>query len=199
MYFAPEDYEATYDESYDEDYSEARPRGRGPARPAPKVNTARATPFRPPVPAAVANSAVTQNQLKEVTARINAAIATNGKALQQLDGRSRALGAEQNRLNDGLRKTVISQKRDIAAVRKDLQSTREMSAILPLLTSLGTSPLLSLAPLLLLGNDVSATPDGSAPAASSNGVFGGMGGGNGMGLLALVALSGALTPKPATP
>ncbi|OWQ90891.1 hypothetical protein CDN99_12075 [Roseateles aquatilis] len=196
MYFTNEDYEAAYDESFDEDYGEARPPRRGAARPAPKINTARAAPFRPPVPASVANSPVTQTQLKEVTARINAALATNGKALQQLDGRNRALGAEQSRLHDGLRKTAIAQKRDIAAVRKDLQSTREMSAIMPLLTGLAPgNPLMSIAPLLLLGNDVSATPDGGAPASSGGNFLGGMGGNNGMGLLALVALSGALTPK----
>ncbi len=190
MYATTEDYEAAYDESFDEDYSEARPLRR-PARPAPRVSTARPSSYRPPVPAALAGSPVTQAQLKEVTERINAALKTNGQAITQVDGRTRALAGEQQRLGDGLRKELVTRKKEISAVRRDLQSTREMSAILPILTSLAPgNPLMTMAPLLLLGNDVS----GENASAGSGGMLGGLGGNNSMGLIALVALSGALKP-----
>jgi hypothetical protein len=197
MYSIPEDYEAAFDESFEEDYAEAR--SRPGARPMPRVPTSRGSSYRPPVPAAVAGSAVTQTQLKEVVDRFNAALATNGKAISQVDGRTRTLATDQQRLDSGLRREVIDRRKEITAVRRDLQSTREVSAMLPLLNMLAPGNMLvSLAPMLMLGNDVSGSTD--AGAASSGGLLGGLGsglGGNSMGLITLVALSGALNrPTP---
>lgn len=189
MYEIPEDYEAVFDEALEEDYGEARPRPG--ARPMPRVPTSRGSTYRPPVPAAVAGSAVTQTQLKEVIDRFNSALAVNGKAITQVDGRTRTLATDQQRLDGGLRREMADRKKEITAVRRDLQSTREVSAILPLLSTLAPgNPLVNLAPLLLLGNDVSGS---DASTSNCGGLFGGMGGGmggNSMGLIALVALSG---------
>ncbi len=196
MYAFPEDYEATYDEAYDEDYGEAKLRPRPNARPMPKLPTAQPSTYRPPVAPGVAGSAVTQTQLKEVIDRFNVALATNGKAITQVDGRTRSLVGEQQRLDSGLRREVADRKKEITAVRRDLQSTREVSAILPLLNTLAPgNTLINFAPLLLLGNDVSGS-DASGANNGSGGLLGGLGGlggmgGNSMGLIALVALSGA--------
>lgn len=194
MYANPEDYDASFDESLDEDYDEARARQRPRPRPMPpRLPTAQASSYRPPMPAAVAGSPVTQTQLREVIARFNTALTTNGKAITQVDGRTRALATEQQRLDGGLRRELADRKKEISAVRRDLQSTREVSAILPLLSTLAPgNALVSFAPLLLLGNDVSGS-DAAGASSNSGGLLGGLGGmgGGSMGLIALVALSGA--------
>jgi|tagenome__1003787_1003787.scaffolds.fasta_scaffold20059700_1 hypothetical protein len=193
MFTAEADYEAAYDEAIDEDYGEAAPRPG--SRSMPRVPTSRGSTYRPPVPASVSGSAVTQQQLKEVIERFNAALTTNGKAITQVDGRTRTLAADQQRIDAGLRREIDRRRNEINAVRRDLQSTREVSAVLPLLSLLAPgNSLVALAPMLLLGNDVSASPDATTtPAAqnNSNGLLGSMGG-NGMGLIALLALSGGL-------
>ena len=59
----------------------------------------------------------------------------------------------------------------------------------------------TIAPLLLLGNDVSGDSTGAAAAGSGGllGGLGGSGGGNGMlGIFALLAISGGLTPPAKT-
>lgn len=190
-------FEATdeaLDEAYDEAYDEAAPRRpapRQPVRVAPRGST-----YQAPTPASVANSPVTQSQLKAVTDRIGAAIKVNSQAITQVDSRVRTLGQAQTRLESGLRKEISDRKDAISAVRRDLQQTREVSAILPLITSFAGpgNVLASLAPLLLLGNDVSADPGpGNSPGTSNSGLLGGFGGGNSMlGLVAVLALTGGL-------
>ena len=192
MYAQAEDYEAAFDEALDEDYGEAR--GRAGPRAMSRVPTARGSTYRPPVPAAIAGSAGTQAQLKEVVDRFNTALTTNGKAITQVDGRTRAL-------DGGLRREMADRKKEITAVRRDLQSTREVGAIMPLLNLLAPgNTLVALAPMLLLGNDVSASTTGSdsASATANSGLLGslGLGGGAGgsgiMGIAMLAVLSGAL-------
>jgi len=196
MFTTEADYEAAYDEAaYDEAAYDEAARPRPGSRPMPRVPTSRGSSYRPPVPAAVSGSAVTQQQLKEVIDRFNTALTTNGKAITQVDGRTRTLATDQQRIDTGLRREIDRRRHEIAAVRRDLQSTREVSAILPLLSMLAPgNSLVALAPMLLLGNDVSATPEGTTPAATqagNGGLLGGMGGSS-MGLIALLALSGAI-------
>ncbi|MBK6005004.1 hypothetical protein JJB11_02765 [Ramlibacter ginsenosidimutans] len=198
MFTAEADYEAAYDEAgYDEAAYDEAARPRPGSRPMPKVPTSRGSSYRPPMPAAVSGSPVTQQQLKEVIERFNAALATNGKAITQVDSRTRTLASDQQRIDAGLRREIDRRRSEITAVRRDLQSTREVSATLPLLSLLAPgNSLVALAPMLLLGNDVSASPETTTTPAvqgssSSSGLFGGLGG-NGMGLIALLALSGAL-------
>jgi hypothetical protein len=187
-----EGYEDAYEEASDEAYEEAR-------RPTPRpVGTAgRGSAYQPRPNTAT----VTQAQLQTALARVSQQINVNSTAIKTVDGRTRAVAAEQTRLGSGLKKEFADRKRDILAVRKDLQATREASVLLPLLGSLGGagSAIGALAPLLLLGNDVSADPNApGAAAANSGGLLGGLGGG-GTGLIALLALSGALAPRTPTP
>ena len=165
----------------------------------PKVPTSRGSSYRAPVPAAVSSSAVTQAQLKEVIERFNGALTTNGKAIAQVDGRTRTLATDQRRIVAGLRHEIDKRRKEVSDIRRDLQSTREVSAMVPLLSMLAPgNSLVAMAPMLLLGNDVSATPDEPTSASTSNsnnGLFGGLGGSNGMSMIALLALSGALGGK----
>ena len=179
----------TYDESYDEAYDEARRPRRVPGRP---VNTAKRGSAYQPRPN---TTTVTQAQLQAALARVSAQINVNSTAIKTVDGRTRAIAAEQARFTSGIKKEYADRKKDILAVRKDLQATREASLLGPILGQLApNSPIAAFAPLLLLGNDVSADPlaPGAVPAASG-GLLGGMGGGS-TGLIMLLALSGAMTP-----
>src|SRR5262249_54398281 len=127
-------------------------------------------------------------------ARVSQQINTNSNAIKTVDGRTRTLAAEQTKFASGLKKEYADRKKDILAVRKDLQATREASVLLPILTTLAPgNPIAAFAPLLLLGNDVSADPlaRGATPA-SSGGLLGGLGGGGTSGLIVLLALAGAI-------
>jgi hypothetical protein len=188
-----EAYDEAFDEAFDEGYDEAARGRRGsPMRSNPVKVASRGTSYRTPAPAGTANAPVTQSQLKAVTDRIAAALKTNGQAITVVDGRTRSLATEQGRLDAGLKKELSDRKKEISAVRRDLQSTREVGAIVPLIQTLAPgSPLTAFAPLLLLSNDVS----GDATSANNSGGFLGLGGGgNGgmLGIVALLALSGAL-------
>src|SRR5262249_41210994 len=113
-------------------------------------------------------------------------------AIKMVDGRVRNVSAEQNRMGTALRKEMADRRKEVVGVRKDLQSTREITALLPLLTTLGGgSQIAAFAPLLLLGNDVSAIPADGTSSSSSSGLLGG----GTTGIIALLAIAGALTPK----
>jgi len=165
-----------YDESDEGAYDEALfPRGlptRPPVRTAP-----RQTAFRP----RPNNNSVTQAQLQAALARVSAQIATNSTAIKTLDGRVRGVSNEQARVTAGLRKEIADRKKEEEVLRKEIQSAKELSVILPLIAK--DNPLIG---LLALGS-------------GSGSLFGG-GGGTGSGdstsNLLLVALAfGGLTPK----
>lgn len=137
---------------------------------------------------------ITREQLKSVTDKVAAAFKVTNAAVGKLDARTQRLAREQSRLEAGLRKELSERKKEICAVRKDLQSTREVSAILPVLTNLGgksNTGLATLAPLLLLGNDVSC--EGAQN--SNSGILGGLGGNSTLGLVAILALTNAFGTK----
>lgn len=165
-------------EDLTEDYGEAR-------RPFRPIGVPRASTAYKPRPSA---NSVTQAQLQAALARVSQQINTNSKAIKLVDGRARTVSAEQARVTAGLRKEMADRKKAILDVRKDLQSTREVTAILPLLSTLGGgSGIAAFAPLLLLGNDVSSdTPS------TSSGPLGGLGGGGLTGIIALLAITGGL-------
>jgi hypothetical protein len=176
-----------YDEVYDEAYDEAR-RGRGrrpPTRPVP--TPPRGSSYRRPPP--MQGRPVTRKELADALRIVDTKIGTNSKAIQMVDGRGRALAAAQGRMAADLRKETATRTRAIVGVRKDLQSTREIAGIAPLLGNLVGNPEIgAILPLLLLSQDVSAEPPS---AGTSGGIFGGGGGGLG-GILPLVLLVGAL-------
>jgi hypothetical protein len=185
-----EAFDETSDEAYDETYDESYDEARRPRRPAGRpVNTARRASAYQPRPN---TSTVTQAQLQAALARVSAQINVNSTAIKTVDGRTRAIAAEQARFTSGMKKEYSDRKKDILAVRKDLQATREAGVLVPILGQLApNSPIAAFAPLLLLGNDVSADPLAPGAVPASGGLLGGLGGGS-TGLIALLALSGAI-------
>jgi len=196
-----EAYDEAFDEAdeafdeADEAYDEAK-RGRKPLRP---ISVPRAgSSYQPrPNPAAAAQ-VVTQPQLRAALQRVSQQINTNAKAIKVVDGRIRNVASEQGRLHTAVRKEIADRKLSMTAVRKDLQATREAAVFIPVLQQLsGNSAIGAVAPLLLLGNDVTQEPT-AAGASSSSGGFLGLGGGGGSsltGLIALVALTGGFGKK----
>jgi hypothetical protein len=182
-----EAYDESSDEAFDEAYDEARRR-----RPVfrPVGTAARGSAFQ----ARPSMSPVTQAQLQAALARVSQQINLNSTAIKTVDGRTRGLAVEQAKFAAGLKKEFGDRKKDILAVRKDLQATREAGVLLPILGLLAPgSPIAAFAPLLLLGNDVSADPLAPGAVPASGGLLGGLGGGGGStGLIALLALSGAI-------
>lgn len=164
-------------ESSGENYGEARPRSRPlrPIAPGPAKSTYQPRPNT--------TSYVSQAQLQAALAKVSQQISVNSAAVKAVDQRVRGVAAETERTGIALRKEIGERKKEILAVRKDLQATREMAAILPLLTSIGGGgPMATFAPLLLLGNDVSGTePAGS----NGGGMFSGT-----TGLIAMMAIAG---------
>lgn len=190
------DYEAT-------DYSEARPRrpARPPVRTAPRAST-----YRTPAAPGTGNRPVTQQQLKAALANVAKQIGTNSNAIKTLDGRVRSVSTEQNRMGMALRKETADRKKDMDSVRGAIQETRTIAALLPLLTpqpdkqTVGgvanvlvdnsTGGFATIAPLLLLGNDLFGGASGSA--GGTTGTSSGFLGGGTTGLIALLALTGNL-------
>lgn len=189
-YYTPGEAEypeyAEYDgESFDEDYSEARPRPR-------------ARNLRPIVPPAAKTayqarpspSNVTQAQLQAALARVSAQINSGAAAVKAVDVRVRGVAGETERNSSALRREIADRKKEILGVRKDLQSTREMSAMIPLLSSLGGGgPMAAVMPMLLMGGDVSNS-DGNGSGGGTSG--GGLFGGGSTGMIAMLALMGGL-------
>lgn len=183
-----EDYPEDYPEYDEASYDEAR-RSRRPTTPVKTPPGGSAYQDRPG-----AGGAVSQQQLKTALGLVARQIKATGDAVKVVDVRVRRVGDEQARLTAALRKENADRKKEILCVRKDLQSTRETSAILPLLTSFaGDSPIAALAPLFLLGGDV--TTEGSCGAGGTGGMGSGLGGLMSGGLtmpLLLLAFSGGL-------
>jgi len=192
IYGVGEDYADSYDgESLDEsdvESSDEAVRGRRPFRP---INPSRAqSAFRPrptgPEPP------VSQAQFRAALARVSQEQNKDRQAIKVVDGRVRGVSAEQGRLSAAMRREADARTKAILNVRKDLQSTREVAAVAPLLGNLGVGGQLgAVLPLLLLSQDVSQEPTSNT---SGGGLFGSGGGGLG-GILPLVLLVGALTPQ----
>jgi hypothetical protein len=134
---ADEAYDETMDES-DEAYDEALPRiPRRPARP-PVQTAPRQSAYRPRPD----NNFVSQAQLQAALTRVSGQIATNSTAIKTLDGRVRGVSTEQVRLTTAMRKEVADRKKEEEGLRKELQSTRELAVLLPLIG--GSNPLIGL-------------------------------------------------------
>lgn len=71
---------------------------------------------------------VTQTQLQAAMARVGAQIKTNTDAIKTINSRLATIAADQA-------KHAAAQRKATDTLRKDLRQTREMSAILPLLTA----------------------------------------------------------------
>ncbi|AUT75536.1 hypothetical protein C2L64_44975 [Paraburkholderia hospita] len=123
--------EAAYSESSENEWSEARRRP-GPVRTAPRQSAYR------PRPSGTTNY-VTQAQLQGALARVSQQITLNGNAIKLVDGRVRDVIAEQGKQAATFRREMADRRKDTDTLRRELQTTRELSALLPLVAPPGTS------------------------------------------------------------
>jgi hypothetical protein len=144
------------DGEVDEALDEARrSAGRPPVRPSGGGNAYRSRPN---------NNFVSQAQLQAALGRVSGQITTNSNAIKTVDSRVRNVTAEQVRVTGALRKEMSDRKKETEAVRKELQSTREMAVILPLIA--GNNPLVGLLALGFGGSGFGG--GGSTPGDSSS-------------------------------
>lgn len=144
MYNPYEDYgelleDTESDESYvsfesdegDFESDERTRRGRG--RPAPRrVPTAgRGNNVPRPNPQGYATKA----ELQQTSARIDAKIAVNSKAVQTLDGRVRAAVTENGRIGTALAKEIRERKAITETLKKSIEEQRQIAMLLPLLST----------------------------------------------------------------
>ena len=87
-------------------------------------------------------SFVTQAQLKAALDRVSGQIATNSTAVKTLDTRVRGVSSEQARMTAAARKEVAERKKESEAIRKEIQSAKELAVVLPLIS--GGNPLIGL-------------------------------------------------------
>ena len=175
-------------------YGEARrrPRPARPVRTAPRQSAYRARPTGTAAP-------VTQAQLQAALARVSQQIGVNSNAVRTLDGRVRGAVAEQGRMGAALRKMTADRRRETDGLRRELQSSRELSALIPLVAPPGTpfgniAPLAHLLPSETWGGAATAA-SGSSPGGTGSSLFGGS---NVIALIAIAAAAGGLgfTPTP---
>jgi hypothetical protein len=176
-----EAYDDSSDESDFEAFDEARRTGRRPPRPVPTAG--RRSAFRPRPPAGATSAPVTQAQLQAALARVGQQMNTNSTAIKTIDGRVRTVTADQAKLGAMVR-------RETTGLRRDLQSTREMIALVGLLFPPGSSGS-KFAPLafMLPPDFLSGAMGGQSQSASGQSGGGMLGGNNGM--VALIAVAAA--------
>jgi hypothetical protein len=134
---------------------------------------------------------VTQAQLQAALARVSQQIGVNSTAIKTIDGRVRGVVEEQGKLGAFVRKENADRKKDLELVRRDLQSTRELSALIPMITANATGPIATLAPLLhLMPGDVLGG-GGSTTSGTSSSSGSMLGGSNLLAIAAIALASGA--------
>jgi hypothetical protein len=122
-----------YDES--DEFAEARSaRARARGRTAPLTRPKTATGqglFNPQRPN---TNYVTQTQLQAALARVSEQIKTNSTAITTVNARLTTISAEQDRQAAALRAEIANRRKEAETVKKDLRQTRELAALLPLLS-----------------------------------------------------------------
>lgn len=127
MFEAFDEADEAFDEA-DEAFDEAaRPRGFRRSQ----VSVARGTPASPQRPA---GNYVTQTQLQTAVARLTGQITTNSRAIKAVESRTNTIGAEQTRQSAALRKEIADRKKATDGLRNDLQQTKQIAALLPLIS-----------------------------------------------------------------
>jgi hypothetical protein len=116
-------------ESLDDAEFEERAR-RGRSRPPVRTPTRQSSFMPRPSP-----SVASQGQVQAATKNLDAKIETLSNAVKALETRTTALSAGQDRLAAGLSKELEGRKKGTTALQADLQSTKTLAAILPLITS----------------------------------------------------------------
>lgn len=180
--------ESPYEGEY-ADYSEARPQQRR-RPPSPPVKTAPRQSAYSPRPSGT-TAPVTQQQLQAALARVSQQIGVNSNAIKTVDGRVRGVVAEQGRMGGALRKEIADRRKDADKLRRELQSTRELSALIPLVAPPGTT-LGNLAPLAHLLPSETFTGGGGSGGGDSGTMGSSLLGGSGIvAMIAIAAASGA--------
>ncbi|HEY0779121.1 MAG TPA: hypothetical protein VGD56_14215 [Gemmatirosa sp.] len=165
------------DEQDESAFSEAARRNGGAQR-TPVRTAPRQTAYRP----RPNNDFVTQAQLQAALARVSSQVATNSAAIKTVDSRVRGVAAEQTRITAALRKEVAERKTQEDLIRKDIQATKELAVLLPLIAP--ENPLIG---LLALGGTSLLGGTSTSPTDTSSST------GN---LLLLALAFGGLTKKP---
>jgi hypothetical protein len=92
--------------------------------------------FRPRTPSQSGPAQyVTQTQLQAAMARVGAQIKTNSDALKTVNSRVATLSSDIAKQTADIKKLSTGGTRDTRALRRDLNSTRQMAAIMPLLSA----------------------------------------------------------------
>jgi|GEM_PF-2437086 len=157
-----------------------------------------------PVPQKVAAGYATKAELQATAQRLDGRIAINSKAITGVDGRVRGVEAETGKMKVVLAREVRERKAATEALKKSLDEQRQLSMLLPLLSTQETTTigdvenvvidsgdsLSRVLPILLMSGGLG----GSAGGGGGGGAGGPFGGGSdgGIGTLALVL---ALAPK----
>jgi X-X-X-Leu-X-X-Gly heptad repeat protein len=126
-------FESFFDsyDSYDSsEYAERGPRrgGGGWNRGVPTPNPTSSMPRRP------TGNHVTEGQLNAAVDKLDGKITTLSNGVKTLETRTNTVASEQDRMGSAFRKEVEERKKALDAVQKDLQSTKMMSLLLPMLT-----------------------------------------------------------------
>jgi cysteinyl-tRNA synthetase len=79
-------------------------------------------------------SAASQGQVQAAARNLDTKIETLTSAVKALETRTNTIAGEQDRVGVALRKEVAERKRSADAVRADLQQTKTLSVLLPMLT-----------------------------------------------------------------
>jgi hypothetical protein len=189
------DYDTEYsDASWDAypdwpDYGEAKKKSPPPVKPSGGKST-----YSPPRSAS-SDRPVTQSQLKEALGKVGQQISLNSTAIKTVDGRIRGMSDDHKKLGAIVRKETGGQKKDLEAVKRDVQQTKELAAIIPMFTASPTASTISkLAPLLFLlpGDTLSGGSSSSGSSSNSSGSL--LGGSNLLAIAAIAVASGAFKP-----
>jgi hypothetical protein len=188
------DYDGEYQEGpYDSfpdwpeaGWSEAKKKGGPPVKPSGGKNA-----YAPPKSAGT-DRPVTQSQLKEALGKVSQQITLNSTAIKTVDGRVRGVTEDQKKLGAFVRKETADRKKELENVKRDLQQTKELSAIIPMITAnMPAGPITTLAPLLHLlpGDTLSGAAGSPSPSSSSSGSL--LSGSNLIAIAAIAVASGA--------
>lgn len=184
------DYEAEYQdyEAYP-DWPEAGGWGEAKKRPPPVKPSVGKNAYSPP--RSGGGQPVTQAQLKEALGKVSQQITLNSNAIKTVDGRVRGVSEDQKKLGAFVRKETTDRKKELEVVKRDLQQTKELSAIIPMITSnMPPGPIPTLAPLLHLlpGDTLSGGSSSSSSSGSSSSLLSGS---NLIAIAAIAVASGA--------
>jgi hypothetical protein len=136
--------------------------------------------FRPRTPAAGGPAQyVTQTQLQSAMARVGAQIKTNSDALKTVNSRVATLSTDITKQTAEIKKLSTKETRDTSGLRRDLNSTRQMAAIMPLLSTPKSQALTEAAGGLPAGTKVVIDTGDNLSLLLPLLMMGGMGGGSG--------------------